>query len=106
MKAVGIKNLKNNLSRYLDLVREGEVVYVTDRDEVIAEIHKPVSAPARMLSRWDAFLNERERKGAVVRARRTESSIDDEAKRLKLKRPAGSPSLKELLDDTRGDSHE
>lgn len=106
MKAVGVKNLKNNLSRYLDLVREGEVVYVTDRDEIIAEIHKPITAPARMLSRWDAFLNERERKGAAIRARRAETSIDEDAKRLKRKRPAGSPSLRDLLEETRGDIHE
>ncbi len=103
MKAVGIKNLKNNLSRYLNLVREGEIVYVTDRDEIIAEIHKPVSAPTRVISRWDAFLNELERKGSVVRARRTESTIDEDMKRLTLKRPAGSPTLEELLEETRED---
>lgn len=69
MKAVGIKNLKNNLSKYLDMVREGEIVYVTDRDDIIAEIHKPISAPAAILSPWEAFLNEEERKGALVRAK-------------------------------------
>ena len=41
MKSVGIKVLKNNLSRYLELVRKGEVVLVTDRDEVIAELRLP-----------------------------------------------------------------
>jgi antitoxin (DNA-binding transcriptional repressor) of toxin-antitoxin stability system len=65
MKAVGIKNLKNSLSKYLDMVREGEVIYVTDRDDIIAEIHKPVSAPTRLISHWEAFLNEEERKGSI-----------------------------------------
>jgi len=35
---VGTKDLKNNLSRYLQRVREGEVVRVTDRGKVIAEL--------------------------------------------------------------------
>ena len=41
MIAVGIRELKNRLSRYLDEVRRGEVVLVTDRGKVIAEIRPP-----------------------------------------------------------------
>jgi antitoxin (DNA-binding transcriptional repressor) of toxin-antitoxin stability system len=41
VKSVGIRNLKNQLSRYIALVREGEVVLVTDRDEVVAQILPP-----------------------------------------------------------------
>ena len=41
MKSVGIKVLKDNLSKYLRMVRDGEIVLVTDRDEVIAEIQSP-----------------------------------------------------------------
>src|SRR3982750_4039714 len=102
MKAVGIKNLKNNLSKYLDMVREGEIVYVTDRDDIIAEIHKPVSAPTSMVSRWDAFLNQEERKGSIVRAKRKPSSIMEQWKKLSpsLK---GGPSVQEILDETRED---
>ena len=104
MKSVGIKNLKNNLSRYLNMVREGEVVYVTDRDDIVAEIHKPVSAPTRMLSRWEAFLNEEERKGSIRRATRTDSNILEESR--KLTRLPGGPSVQELLDETRADRFE
>jgi len=106
MKAVGIKNLKNNLSRYLNMVKEGELVYVTDRDEIVAEIHKPIRAPAHMLSRWEAFLNEQERKGAITRAKRTVSTIRDDMKKLKCKRPPGGPTSQELLDETRADRSE
>ena len=35
---IGTKDLKNNLSLYLRRVREGEVVRVTDRGKVIAEL--------------------------------------------------------------------
>lgn len=38
MKAVGIKQLKARLSEYLRLVKAGEVVLVTDRDEIVAEL--------------------------------------------------------------------
>jgi prevent-host-death family protein len=38
MKAVGVKQLKARLSEYLRLVKAGEVVLVTDRDEVVAEL--------------------------------------------------------------------
>jgi prevent-host-death family protein len=42
MKSVGVKTLKARLSEYLRLVRAGEVVLVTDRDEVVAEL-RPAS---------------------------------------------------------------
>ena len=43
MKEVGIRELKNRLSEYIRLVREGEVVMVTDRGEVVAELRPPVA---------------------------------------------------------------
>ncbi len=36
--SVGIKDLKNNLSRFLDSVREGQVLSITDRGRKIAFI--------------------------------------------------------------------
>ena len=38
VKSVGVKQLKSRLSEYLRLVRSGEIVLVTDRDEVVAEL--------------------------------------------------------------------
>lgn len=101
MKAVGIKNLKNNLSKYLDMVREGEIVYVTDRDDIIAEIHKPVSAPTTLISRWDAFLNEEERKGTIIRAKREHFDMHEAMK--KLSPTPGKVDLQTLMDDIRED---
>ncbi len=40
MKSVGIKDLKNNLSNYLDFVRNGETIIVMDRNTPIAELKK------------------------------------------------------------------
>ncbi|MEP6549397.1 MAG: type II toxin-antitoxin system prevent-host-death family antitoxin [Gammaproteobacteria bacterium] len=41
MKTVGIRDLKNHLSKYLREVRLGESVLVTDRGEVVAEFSPP-----------------------------------------------------------------
>ncbi len=41
MEEVGIRILKNNLSKYLKLVKSGEIIYIKDRNEIIAEIRRP-----------------------------------------------------------------
>lgn len=41
MKAVGIREMKAHLSRYLRDVQAGEVVLVTDRGRVVAELRPP-----------------------------------------------------------------
>jgi antitoxin (DNA-binding transcriptional repressor) of toxin-antitoxin stability system len=38
MKAVGVKALKAALSEYLRLVKAGENILITERDEVVAEL--------------------------------------------------------------------
>jgi len=40
MKSVGIKDLKNHLSSYLESVRNGETIIVLDRNHPVAEIRK------------------------------------------------------------------
>ena len=41
MKTVGLRELKNNLSRYVRRVQAGEAVAITDRGLVIAELTPP-----------------------------------------------------------------
>jgi antitoxin (DNA-binding transcriptional repressor) of toxin-antitoxin stability system len=41
MKAVAIRELKSRLSSYLRDVSSGEVILVTDRGRVVAELRKP-----------------------------------------------------------------
>lgn len=100
MKSVGIKNLKNNLSRYLEMVRAGELVYVTDRDEVIAEIHRPTTLLLPSLSPWEVWLNEQERMGTLRRAKRRESRIVSDLKRVP---PSGGVDWDLILQATRED---
>ncbi len=41
MKAVGIRELKNRLSEYVRLVKNGESLLVTDRGAIVAELRPP-----------------------------------------------------------------
>lgn len=45
MKTVGLRELKNRLSRYIRHVRAGHAVAVTDRGHVVAELQPPVELP-------------------------------------------------------------
>jgi antitoxin (DNA-binding transcriptional repressor) of toxin-antitoxin stability system len=56
MRAVGLKVLKNRLAEYIRLVSSGEVVLVTDRDRVVAEIIPPRPGRSAIIS--DALLAE------------------------------------------------
>ncbi len=44
VKAVGVKELKNNLSAHLRDVQAGAVVLVSDRSRVVAELRQPGAA--------------------------------------------------------------
>lgn len=48
VRVVGIRVLKNKLSEYVKLAAGGETVYVTDRDEIVAEL-----GPAKRKRRRD-----------------------------------------------------
>jgi antitoxin (DNA-binding transcriptional repressor) of toxin-antitoxin stability system len=63
MKAVGIKTLKNRLSEYVRMAARGEVVLVTDRDQVVAELRPP--SPGRIPVLQDALLAEAVRNGLL-----------------------------------------
>jgi prevent-host-death family protein len=45
MRKVGIKQLKNELSAYVRAAEAGEIVLVTDRGKVVAELVPPSTAP-------------------------------------------------------------
>ena len=61
MRAVGLKVLKNKLSEYVRLAAAGEVVLVTDRDKVVAELVPPREGRSTVLD--DAVLAEAVRQG-------------------------------------------
>jgi antitoxin (DNA-binding transcriptional repressor) of toxin-antitoxin stability system len=64
MRAVGLKVLKNKLSEYVRLAARGEVVLVTDRDRVVAELVPPRSGRSDLVD--DVTLAEAVRKGWIT----------------------------------------
>lgn len=95
MKAVAVKELKNRLSSYLREVTAGEVVLVTDRGRVVAELRQPSSGV--LLSGHDQML-ERLRQEGVLQIGLPQ---DERAyRRSPLRRAV---SVGDLLDAERGD---
>ncbi|KKL70612.1 hypothetical protein LCGC14_2103170 [marine sediment metagenome] len=86
MKSVGIRELKNKLSKYLRLVKDGEVIIVTDRNEIVAEIKQPAPNESDIDSDIMNYLNEQEEKGKILRTVRAKSVIDAMIKSERKKR--------------------
>ncbi len=95
MKEAKISEVKNQLSRYLALVRKGEVVRILDRDVPVAQI-VPITRPAGAPAGREA-LPDLERKGLI---RRGSGRIP---RLLLAKDPPGRPAgvLAALLEERR-----
>lgn len=66
MKAIGVRELKARLSQYLRDVRAGEVVLVTDRGQVVAELRAPGSGIGSGESRFEQGLRRLAAGGGLV----------------------------------------
>lgn len=94
---VGIRELKNQLSRYVRKVEAGEVVLVTDRGRVVAELLPPGS-----MRRQDVHpvLLEMERKGLI------RPGVGRNTPDLYPKMPQmdlGGETVQDVIDFLRGD---
>jgi len=69
MRAVGLKVLKNKLSEYLRLVRQGETIEILDRTVPVARIERVTSDRDSS----QAAIEQLVREGIVERARRRPS---------------------------------
>lgn len=98
MKAVGVKQLKARLSEYLRLVRAGETVLVTDRDEVIAEL-RPARRERPVSDDVQEILDALAEAGEVTRASTAKAGWTWNVRGLGL--PPGT--ARALLDQVRAD---
>lgn len=66
MKSIGIKDLKNNLSSYLEFVKKGETIVIYDRNNPIAEIKKfsPIE------SKTDLYIKEATENNSLIPAKK------------------------------------
>jgi antitoxin (DNA-binding transcriptional repressor) of toxin-antitoxin stability system len=98
MKSVGIKLLKSRLSEYLRIVRAGETVLVTDRDEVVAELRPSRRQPGAPESLGD-LLDSLSERGELTRSREPKGRWKWKARGLGL--PSGAAAA--ILEEIRGD---
>jgi antitoxin (DNA-binding transcriptional repressor) of toxin-antitoxin stability system len=69
MTTVQVKMLRDNLSKYLRLVKSGETVLVKERDTVIAELKQP-SSETQNKSDWEITRERWIREGILIPAKR------------------------------------
>lgn len=98
MKSVGIKQLKARLSEYVRLARSGEIILVSDRDEVVAELGPPRHQQVEPGS-LDAKLDLLAARGQVTRAGHPKKAWLWSPLHLGLSEGA----VGELLEDLRND---
>ena len=97
MVTVGIRNLKNSLSKYITLVKSGEKVIITDHNKIVAELIPPygVSSESGLLME---YLEEQTLNGSVTRS----------TKRIKISKTKqtnkyDNTALKKIYTDTRNE---
>ena len=98
MKSVGVKQLKSRLSEYLRLVRNGETVFVTDRDEVVAEL-RPTRRQPGAADSLDELLDSLAERGEVTRASLPKGSWTWKAKGLGLAAGSADALLGEIRSE-------
>jgi prevent-host-death family protein len=73
MITVGVSDLKNQLSQYLQYVKDGEKIIVTEHNRIIAEIIVPEKEKANM--DIEKKFEQLEREGKMILSKRNESSV-------------------------------
>jgi prevent-host-death family protein len=92
MRSIGIRELRQNASKYLRLVRDGETIEVTDRGEPIATI-----TPIR--KGQESVLDRLRREGRIYLP---EKLFD--LSRIPMTSPdPDAPTFAEILEDSRAD---
>jgi prevent-host-death family protein len=101
MKAVGVKQLKARLSEYLRLVKAGEVVLVTDRDEVVAELRpaRELPPPGESDDRLQALADA----GEITRSRQAKGRWRWKSRGIGLPPGTADALLEEVRSDRAGD---
>ncbi|MDD4933862.1 MAG: type II toxin-antitoxin system Phd/YefM family antitoxin [Methylacidiphilaceae bacterium] len=98
MKAVGVKQLKAKLSEYLRLVRGGDTILVTDRDEVVAEL-RPARRQAAATDSLEELFDSLAERGEITRSCRPKRRWKWKAKGLGLATGTANALLSEVRSD-------
>jgi prevent-host-death family protein len=98
VRAVGIKQLKARLSEYLRLVKAGDTILVTERDEVVAEL-RPARRQGAPREELEDLLESLADAGEITRAALPKGDWTWKVKGMGL--PEGTAAA--LLDELRAD---
>lgn len=88
---IGIRDLKNNLSRHLEKVKAGETLVVTDRGRPVAKL-EPVGEPGN----FERLLAE----GRIGRPKRPKPDISEMPRPIETGWPPGE--IYRIIDEGRG----
>lgn len=99
LETTGIKNLRDNLSKYLERVALGVRVLVSDRGKVVAELREPSSDYATPKNRSDELMHGWESQGFLESGTTNQYDYIGALKRSAVVSKDGS--WRELLDRER-----
>ena len=101
VKSVGVKQLKSRLSEYLRLAKAGEVILVTDRDEVVAEL-RPARRHGVPADGLEEVLDSLAEAGQITRASLPKKGWQWKVKGLGLPKGTADAVLDELRAERGG----
>jgi antitoxin (DNA-binding transcriptional repressor) of toxin-antitoxin stability system len=73
MITVGVHDLRDQLSHYLQYVKDGEKVIITEQNKIIAEINHPAEEQYAEIC---VKLSELDKEGLIIPAKRNQSCVD------------------------------
>ncbi len=97
MKTVGIRNLKNSLSQYINMVKSGERILITDHNRIVAEII-PSTAKKIQSDLLGKYLTDQAEKGSI--------SLSHSALKIykkKTKKKYNIKKVSEIYEETRSE---
>ncbi len=99
MRVAGIREVKNQLSAFLRLVRQGETVLISDRGKVVAQLSPPPAYPTSPYEGEVEALHRLARAGILRVGSGEPASVHEPPVEL----PEGAIDLDAVLDETRSD---
>jgi antitoxin (DNA-binding transcriptional repressor) of toxin-antitoxin stability system len=75
MITVGVRDLKNQLSQYLQYVKDGEKIIVTEHNRIIAEIIVPERKNTNTNTNIEKKFEQLKREGKMILSKRNETLV-------------------------------
>ncbi|HRG49025.1 MAG TPA: type II toxin-antitoxin system prevent-host-death family antitoxin [Leptospiraceae bacterium] len=86
MLAIGIRELKSQLSQYIKIVQSGETLLITDRNKIVAELRQAThEIEFSNDSKLEKYILKSAKEGTIKKAIRRESFVDTFYKKNKSK---------------------